>query len=47
MTDPGLPPEIADDVFEPFISGRENGTGLGLGAWFKTDRGRRRMDFRR
>ncbi len=27
---PGLPPEIADDVFEPFISGRENGTGLGL-----------------
>ncbi len=27
---PGLPPEIAADVFEPFISGRENGTGLGL-----------------
>ncbi len=27
---PGLPPEIASDVFEPFISGRENGTGLGL-----------------
>ncbi|MDX8349038.1 MULTISPECIES: two-component system sensor histidine kinase NtrB [unclassified Cognatiyoonia] len=27
---PGLPPEIADDVFEPFVSGRENGTGLGL-----------------
>ena len=27
---PGLPPEIADEVFEPFISGRENGTGLGL-----------------
>jgi two-component system nitrogen regulation sensor histidine kinase GlnL len=27
---PGLPPEIADDVFDPFISGRENGTGLGL-----------------
>ncbi|WP_458790553.1 two-component system sensor histidine kinase NtrB [Yoonia sp. MH D7] len=27
---PGLPPEIANDVFEPFISGRENGTGLGL-----------------
>ena len=27
---PGLPPEIAVDVFEPFISGRENGTGLGL-----------------
>ncbi|MDG1339356.1 MAG: ATP-binding protein [Paracoccaceae bacterium] len=27
---PGLPPEIESDVFEPFISGRENGTGLGL-----------------
>jgi len=27
---PGLPPEIEQDVFEPFISGRENGTGLGL-----------------
>jgi len=27
---PGLPPGIAADVFEPFVSGRENGTGLGL-----------------
>ncbi len=27
---PGLPPEIADEIFEPFVSGRENGTGLGL-----------------
>jgi len=27
---PGLPPEIKDDVFDPFVSGRENGTGLGL-----------------
>jgi two-component system, NtrC family, nitrogen regulation sensor histidine kinase GlnL len=27
---PGLPPAIANDVFEPFVSGRENGTGLGL-----------------
>ena len=27
---PGLPADIAGDVFEPFISGRENGTGLGL-----------------
>lgn len=27
---PGLPPEIAADIFEPFVSGRENGTGLGL-----------------
>jgi len=27
---PGLPPDLADDVFEPFVSGRQNGTGLGL-----------------
>ncbi len=27
---PGLPPDIASDVFDPFVSGRENGTGLGL-----------------
>jgi two-component system nitrogen regulation sensor histidine kinase GlnL len=27
---PGLPEHIAGDVFEPFVSGRENGTGLGL-----------------
>lgn len=27
---PGLPPEIAADVFDPFVSGRKNGTGLGL-----------------
>ncbi|MEE4117855.1 MAG: ATP-binding protein [Paracoccaceae bacterium] len=27
---PGLPPGIAADIFEPFVSGRENGTGLGL-----------------
>jgi two-component system nitrogen regulation sensor histidine kinase GlnL len=27
---PGLPPDIAANVFEPFVSGRENGTGLGL-----------------
>ena len=27
---PGLPPDIAGEVFEPFVSGRENGTGLGL-----------------
>ena len=27
---PGLPEDIADEVFEPFVSGRENGTGLGL-----------------
>ena len=44
---PGLPPEIASDVFEPFISGKENGTGLGLalvskliadvGGWISVD----------
>lgn len=27
---PGLPPAIADSVFDPFVSGRPNGTGLGL-----------------
>jgi two-component system, NtrC family, nitrogen regulation sensor histidine kinase GlnL len=27
---PGLPEHIRDDVFDPFVSGRENGTGLGL-----------------
>ncbi|MGI1663279.1 two-component system sensor histidine kinase NtrB [Palleronia sp. KMU-117] len=27
---PGIPPEIASEIFEPFVSGRENGTGLGL-----------------
>ena len=27
---PGLPEDIKNDVFDPFVSGRENGTGLGL-----------------
>lgn len=27
---PGLPDGIKDDIFDPFVSGRENGTGLGL-----------------
>ena len=27
---PGLAPAIAESVFEPFVSGRDNGTGLGL-----------------
>lgn len=27
---PGVPDHLAGDVFEPFVSGRENGTGLGL-----------------
>ncbi len=27
---PGLPDHIRGDVFDPFVSGRENGTGLGL-----------------
>ncbi|SLN15790.1 two-component system sensor histidine kinase NtrB [Pseudooctadecabacter jejudonensis] len=44
---PGLPPDIASDVFEPFVSGKENGTGLGLalvskliadlGGWISVD----------
>ncbi|QEW20583.1 Nitrogen regulation protein NR(II) [Marinibacterium anthonyi] len=27
---PGLPEKIKADIFDPFVSGRENGTGLGL-----------------
>ncbi|QFU08575.1 Nitrogen regulation protein NR(II) [Rhodobacteraceae bacterium THAF1] len=27
---PGLPPDLTDAVFDPFVSGKENGTGLGL-----------------
>lgn len=27
---PGVPPEIGDKVFEPFVSSKERGTGLGL-----------------
>ena len=27
---PGIAPEIRAQIFEPFVSGRENGTGLGL-----------------
>ena len=27
---PGLPERIREDIFEPFVSGKENGTGLGL-----------------
>lgn len=27
---PGLPEHIKGDIFDPFVSGRENGTGLGL-----------------
>ncbi|MCB2117069.1 MAG: PAS domain-containing protein [Rhodobacteraceae bacterium] len=27
---PGIPPGIAEAIFDPFVSGRENGTGLGL-----------------
>ncbi len=44
---PGIAPHLADDIFEPFVSGRENGTGLGLalvskiisdhGGWISVD----------
>jgi two-component system nitrogen regulation sensor histidine kinase GlnL len=27
---PGLPLDIKEEVFDPFVSGKENGTGLGL-----------------
>ncbi|KPP91068.1 MAG: two-component system, NtrC family, nitrogen regulation sensor histidine kinase GlnL [Rhodobacteraceae bacterium HLUCCA08] len=44
---PGIPPDLAASIFEPFVSGRENGTGLGLalvsklvadmGGWISVD----------
>ncbi len=53
---PGLPTELAEDVFEPFVSGRENGTGLGLAlvskiisdhdGWISVDSGPGRTVFR-
>ena len=27
---PGIPPGLLDHVFEPFVSGKETGSGLGL-----------------
>jgi len=55
-TGPGLPDDIAAQVFEPFVSGRENGTGLGLalvskiisehGAWISVDSAPGRTLFR-
>lgn len=29
-TGPGIPPDMQDQIFEPFISSKEDGTGLGL-----------------
>jgi len=53
---PGLPPELADNAFDPFVSGRENGTGLGLAlvskiigdhdGWVSVDSGPGRTAFR-
>jgi two-component system C4-dicarboxylate transport sensor histidine kinase DctB len=28
---PGIPPELGENVFQPFVTGKQNGTGLGLG----------------
>lgn len=27
---PGMPPDLMESIFDPFVSGKENGTGLGL-----------------
>ena len=27
---PGVPEDMKDEIFDPFVSGRANGTGLGL-----------------
>ncbi|GAB4387843.1 two-component system sensor histidine kinase NtrB [Albidovulum sp.] len=53
---PGIPAEIAEHLFEPFVSGRENGTGLGLalvskivtahGGWIAVDSAPGRTAFR-
>ncbi|HHB80424.1 MAG TPA: PAS domain-containing sensor histidine kinase, partial [Aliiroseovarius sp.] len=53
---PGLPDDIAAQIFEPFVSGRENGTGLGLalvskilsehGAWINVESAPGRTCFR-
>lgn len=53
---PGVKPEIAASIFEPFVSGRENGTGLGLAlvskiisdhdGWISVDSGPGRTVFR-
>ncbi len=53
---PGLPDDIAGDIFDPFVSGRENGTGLGLalvskiisdhGGWISVDSIPGRTNFR-
>ncbi|MDO5640909.1 MAG: ATP-binding protein [Paracoccus sp. (in: a-proteobacteria)] len=53
---PGIPEAIAAQIFEPFVSGRENGTGLGLalvskiitdhGGWLSVETRPRRTIFR-
>ncbi len=53
---PGISPDIAADIFEPFVSGRDNGTGLGLalvskiisehGGWIAVDSAPGRTVFR-
>ena len=53
---PGIPPAILNEIFDPFVSGRENGTGLGLalvsriiadlGGWIGVDSQPGRTTFR-
>ncbi len=53
---PGIPPDLQAGIFDPFVSGRENGTGLGLalvgkivgahGGWIAVDSAPGRTVFR-
>jgi two-component system sensor histidine kinase HydH len=46
---PGMDPDIGDDVFKPFVTGKKTGTGLGLAIVqniMRAHRGRAVMDSR-